>query len=72
VTRVQVILNVNIPQEQPAFDAWYERWRHRVGRLKNTGCGCCVNIYEFDASQKMVIELEEALKSVGTAPNRLS
>lgn len=72
MTRVQVILNVSNPEEQPTFDAWYERWRHRVGRLQNTGCGCCVNIYEFDASQTMLTELEQALESVGTAPNRLS
>jgi hypothetical protein len=72
VTRVQAILQVDILEEQVAFDARYERWRHRVGRLKNTGCQCCVDIYEFDASQTMLIELEQALERVGTALNRLS
>jgi hypothetical protein len=43
------------------IDEWLARWRADVFNFSDTGCGCCVHILEFDASDEAIQELEDKL-----------
>ncbi len=40
---------------------WLERWRADVACFSDAGCGCCVHILEFDASDEAIKDLENVL-----------
>lgn len=44
------------------IDEWLERWTADVANFSDRGCGCCVHILEFDASDEAIKDLEEQLK----------
>ena len=40
------------------IDEWYECWKADVANFTDEGCGCCVHILEFDASDEAIKDLE--------------
>ncbi len=43
------------------IDEWLERWSTDVANFSDSGCGCCIHILEFDASDEAIVDLEEKL-----------
>jgi len=43
---------------------WIEKWHLPFRYFNNTGCGCCINIYEFDAPKEAIAELPTDLIEV--------
>ncbi len=43
--------------EDEFMSAWLEKWSEQFAYFNNTGCGCCVNFYEFDAPAEAVAEI---------------
>jgi hypothetical protein len=37
---------------------WREAWSTDLGAFVDRGCGCCVHILEFDASEEAIADLE--------------
>ncbi len=60
---VCVLDDGEVNDEQQQIDAWLGKWRDKLIYFKNTGCGCCVNIYEVDGPQKAIDELPYELVS---------
>lgn len=40
---------------------WLERWKPDVVNFSDEGCGCCVHVLEFDASDEAIKDIEEKL-----------
>jgi hypothetical protein len=51
-------------EENGLMTAWIEKWRDHFTYFNNVGCGCCINIYEFDAPEEAVAEIPEELVSL--------
>ncbi|RYX82750.1 hypothetical protein EON83_18195 [bacterium] len=58
--KYSVITEPNTPEAE-LMSAWIARWQHHFAYFNDVGCGCCVNIYEFDAPQVAVAELPPEL-----------
>ena len=49
--------------EEAWMRVWIEKWRDQFAYFTNSGCGCCVNFYEFDAPAEAVAEIvKEAIE----------
>ncbi len=46
---------------QEVMSAWIDKWQNHFSYFDNDGCGCCVNIYRFDAPPEAVAELPAEL-----------
>ena len=54
------VYSVTIDPDTPAEGSmrlWIEKWQRHFHYFNNTGCGCCINIYEFDAPKEAIAEL---------------
>jgi hypothetical protein len=47
--------------EETCMAAWIDKWQDQFSCFTNTGCGCCVNIYEFDIKIEAINELPQDL-----------
>lgn len=58
--RATLIVSVDEPREVAAAEAWFARWRpHLRYCSENTGCGCCVHIWDVEAPAGAVADLPE-------------
>jgi hypothetical protein len=65
--RATIVVSVEAPEEVAAADAWFARWRAQLTYLsENTGCGCCVDIWDVDAPDEAVEELPYALNAMSS------
>jgi len=56
--RATLIVAIDEPEEVESIDAWFVRWAAQIShRSENHGCGCCVDIWEVEASAEAVAEL---------------
>jgi len=56
--RVQIIVEVDKPNEVEAMESWFARWSSRLAHQpENQGCGCCVDIWEIEAPAEAIAEL---------------
>lgn len=70
--QVEVILEVDKPEQGRAFEEWCRAVGLDLDALQNEGCGCCVDIYTFSASRAAVSDLEARLRERGTGITYLS
>ncbi len=62
MARAQIIVSVDQPQEVKFVAEWFERWRERLAAVsENTGCGCCVDIWDVDGPVEALRELPETV-----------
>ena len=66
---LQVILIADQPQELEIFLNWADQVALDIDALSNSGCGCCVDIYEFSTSLAAARRLDERLRAVGSGVN---
>ena len=64
--QLEVILEVDRPQQAAAFWAWAEQSGLNAEALDNTGCGCCVDIYRLVTTPEAAHRLNERLRQVGS------
>lgn len=58
MVRATICVAVDGPEEVAAAEAWFARWRpHLFYCSENTGCGCCVDIWDVDAPPEAIAEL---------------
>jgi len=56
--RATIIVCTDEPNEVALVEAWFARWGDRlVYKSADTGCGCCVHIWDVDAPAEAVAEL---------------
>jgi len=56
--RATLIVVVDEPAEVDAMASWFVRWAAQISyRSENLGCGCCVDIWEVEASAQAIAEL---------------
>lgn len=56
--RVQIIIEVDKPNEVQAMESWFARWSSRLAHQpENHGCGCCVDIWAIKATAEATAEL---------------
>jgi hypothetical protein len=62
--RVTVITATDEPSEMDSFETWLSKWRDQLIYLSpNEGCGCCVNIFNIEASEEAIRELPSEIKA---------
>ncbi len=50
-----LIIEVDAPAKVEVAARWFEAWLPRLTYVsKNTGCGCCVDIYEVEGDEAAV------------------
>ena len=60
MAKAQLIVAVDHPDEVRAITDWFERWRGRLAAVsKNTGCGCCVDIWTVEGPAEAFRELPD-------------
>jgi hypothetical protein len=47
--------------EESFMAVWIDKWHDKFYCFENTGCGCCINIYEFDVEIEAINELPSDL-----------
>jgi hypothetical protein len=63
--RETILVSVDVPGEAEAAEAWFAKWRPHLSYCsENTGCGCCVHIWDVDAPPEALAELPDALKAM--------
>lgn len=51
--RATIVVDVTHPEEMAASEEWFARWTATLTyRSENQGCGCCVNIWDVEASNE--------------------
>jgi len=56
--RAKIIVETDQPAEVAAVEAWFAKWELKITwRADNQGCGCCVDIWEVDASTEALAAL---------------
>jgi hypothetical protein len=62
MVRATLIASMDEPGEVRAMEAWFEQWRPRLSYVsENTGCGCCVHIYDVAGPADVIGTIPEAL-----------
>jgi hypothetical protein len=62
--RATLTIKTDDPAEVAASGAWFERWSSSLTRRSdNYGCGCCVDIYDVEASQEAIDSIPVAMSS---------
>jgi hypothetical protein len=65
IVRATIIVSVGVPGEAEAAEAWFAKWRpHLAYCSENTGCGCCVDIWDVEAPYLAVEELPASLRAM--------
>ena len=71
VPRVTVITNADNSSELESFDAWLAKWEDKLIYFSpNEGCGCCVNIFNIEASEEAIGELPFEIKAQSEWANK--
>lgn len=58
--KYKISTDANTPEEE-WMSEWIEKWRNQFAYFNNSGCGCCVNFYEFDAPEDAISEIPPEL-----------
>jgi len=60
LAKAQIIVAVDAPDEVQAVGDWFDKWRNRLTFVSgNTGCGCCINMWEVEGPIEALRELPE-------------
>jgi hypothetical protein len=60
--RATITISVDDAEEIAAAQAWFAQWSASVTRKSdNYGCGCCLDMYDLEASQEAVEAIPYAL-----------
>lgn len=63
--RATIVVSVDVPAQRAAAEAWFARWRPQLSYCsENTGCGCCVDMWDVDAPDDAVAELPVSLRAM--------
>lgn len=63
--RATLIAASDSPEEMSALEEWLSRWRDSLSYLSDdTGCGCCVHIYDVDGPQEAVDAIPSTLSAM--------
>jgi hypothetical protein len=58
--RATIVVAIDDPAELDAVASWFYRWSEQIlHRSDNHGCGCCVDIWEIEASAEAIAELPQ-------------
>lgn len=57
----RVILDVD-NGEAAHVEPWRKQWKRDIKHLVDSGCGCCVVILDFDATEEAIADLEARTK----------
>ena len=62
MAHAQIIIAVDRPTEVAEFDAWLAANESRLTYVsENTGCGCCVDIYDVDGPEVVLRSIPPTL-----------
>lgn len=63
--RATIIVSVDEPGDAEAAEAWFAKWRpHLTYCSENTGCGCCVDMWDVEGPYPAITEIPEGLKAM--------
>jgi len=62
--RATLIISADAPGEREAADRWFEAWGGRMTFVSgNTGCGCCVDIYDVEGPLEAIDAIPTGLSA---------
>jgi len=68
MAHAQIIVAVDQPTEVADFDAWLATNASRLTYISdNTGCGCCVDIYDVEGPEEVLRSLPPTLSVAVTS-----
>lgn len=63
--RATIIAYVDEPAGREAAEAWLARWRpHLAYCSENTGCGCCIDLWDVDGPEEAIREIPGELRAM--------
>jgi len=62
--RATMTIDVHNASECAECRAWFERWEGALTRVSdNSGCGCCVEIYDVEGPQEAIDAIPQQLRT---------
>lgn len=62
--RATIIISADVPEEREAGDQWFNTWGAYLTFVsENSGCGCCVDIYDVEGSEEAIDALPPGLSA---------
>jgi hypothetical protein len=62
--RATICVDVDKPDDRAQVEAWFQRWRDQLTYVsENTGCGCCVDIWDVEGPADAVGEVPVHLRT---------
>jgi hypothetical protein len=63
--RATIIVSVGEPGQAEIAEAWFAKWRPQLTYCsENTGCGCCVDIWDVEGPYLAIKELPPELSAM--------
>jgi hypothetical protein len=63
MVKVTVLACADEPGEREALEAWIKKWEEQIPcEIENSGCGCCVDIYDLIVPEAAIQDLPEHLR----------
>ena len=62
MAKAQIVVSVDEAEEVRIVTEWFDRWRDRLISISaNSGCGCCVDIWNVEGPEEALRELPDAV-----------
>lgn len=60
--KATICVDVECAEEVARVERWFAAWRERLAYCsENSGCGCCVNMWDVDAPEEAIAELPQTV-----------
>jgi hypothetical protein len=61
--RATIIVEVTRPEDVAACEDWFAKWTQSLTyQSENTGCGCCVNIWDVEGSDEAIAAIPSGIQ----------
>jgi len=63
VPRATIVVDVTHSEDVAACENWFARWTDSlIFRSENSGCGCCVNIWDVEGSDEAIAAIPPGIQ----------
>ena len=62
--RATILVDADRANDRAQVEAWFQRWREQLTYVsENTGCGCCIDMWDVEGPPDAVEELPVQLRA---------
>lgn len=59
----------NHKQQLKFVENWFNKWEGKLTHIKDTGCGCCVSMWDLEGPEDAINEIPNNIKSMSEWSN---